>query len=684
MATGLQVSVRLEVWDRLGEAGFSRRIDTLDALNDSARLQPVNGFGEGRASLPDYFAEAARVLVADPADPSNNTRSLVRAYLDGDKSGVDAPYAEWLPTQLLPPEETESGKWEISGPGREAMVVDAICLPYDWNGEQTFRSFWPDWIYGGKDLIQPVVPKFTPHILRVWIDAGATGTATIDVDIDGAGFQSATVAPGDSALDVENAIQALAYGITADVVGVGTQQSPWQITLLDPVGQYTVATNSSGLTGGRIYGELIQFGRLQPTGWTISQIGHTTLPHGQVFEWGASLGASDANFPVAVPAGCDAWLWFRGEEYAFPGLQTRRRVIENGYYTAKPVFLHAIGAAALVRVVIRDLNEGLIAAEEITIPADTTIQTPGAWVGPGVLAGTQLKIPPGVHEVVYRVGHIGSGAPPKIGIACPSLTEGFPEDTIGAVVLDLHTDWTTEHAASTFPLSFWSHGDGGFYLMCDFTDTHDSNGNLWTRNEKITIKRGERFDRILAKIVRLEYDWRIVPAPVDGYYLLQIFNGGTMGTDFSTVDFPTVTAGTDLVRRSLRTWVTRTGTLVEGAEQLFAFAASSSATANWGAAYTYEVELDLREETIAVAADTATTDRLRKTRSISVALLDINDSDLPVPGRDYVAGDTVRIMDPPELDDVADRVWSIMYARNEQDQVSFEVQFGNSSFSGNA
>lgn len=672
-------NIRLEVWDRLGQAGFGRKIATLETLSDSAKLQPVNGFGEGKASLPDTFDRPDELLKADPLNPANKVRSTVRAYLDGSVSGVDPPYREWLVNQIVPPRDTESGRWEISGPGQEAMVYDAVTMPFDWDGEQFFHSYWPDWIYGGKDLIGPVQPKFIPHIIRVWIDTGATGTADIDIDIDGAGFQSATVSPGDSAVTVEAAIEALAYGIEADVVGDGTQQAPWIINLQSPTGNYTVAINSAGLTGGRMYQELAQFGKLNPDGWTISMIGQTTLPHGQVLEWGSSLGVSDPNFPVAVPAGCGSWTWFRGEEYATPGLQTKRRVIENGYYTAPPVFLHAIGASALVRVVIRDNNENLIAAEEITIPADTTIQTTGAWFGPGVLSGTQLLIPDATHEIIYRIGHIGPGTPPPIGIACPSLTEGFPQDTIGAVVTDLYTDWTTEHAASPFPLSYWVHGDGGFYLGLDFTPSVDSGGNAWQQTEKITIKRGERFDRVLVKIVRLGYDWRVVPGPVDGYYLLQIFNGGTLGTDYSALDTPTIRGGREIEQEAVRDWLARTGALVEGAEQNFALDVDAVAAAQWGTSFYYEVDLDFDEQSLQAAATTSVADHLRRTRSVVIDTVDTAEPTTPIPGVDYLPGDTIRIMDPPLLDDVAERVWMIQYAQDENG-LTFQIQFGNESF----
>lgn len=669
-------AIRLEVWDRLGTAGFEKKIATLDTHSDSARLQPVNGIGEGRASMPDIFDRAGNILHTDPLNPANNVRSTIRAYLDGDVSGVDPPYVEWLPNQIVPPQDSESGRFEISGLGREGMVIDAIVMPFDWDGEQEFHSWWPDWIYGGKDIIGPVQVTFRPHLFRYWIDTGATGTADIDISFNGGAFVSVAVAPGDTSFDVEAAIEAAIPGIDADVTGMGTQQSPWQISLQSPDGDYVVALDSSGLTGGRAYQDLIQYGVLLPIGWTISQIGATTLPHGQVLEWGA-----DAVGPVALPAGCDFWIFFRGQEYAFPGLQARRRVQENGYYYAPPIWLYAQGASALVRVVIRDINERLLAYEEINLAANTLTQTTGVWVGPAVISGGLIQIPDATHEIVYRIGHIGAGTPPPIWIACPSLTEGFAASTIGVVVGDLYEDWTTEHAASTFPLSYWVHGDGGFYLVPDFTDTLDSGGNAWQRTEKIVIKRGERFDKVLAKIVKLGYDWRIIGGPVDGYYLLQIFNAPDMGTDYSAANTPTVRGGRDVTKRSLRRWLAKPGTLVEGSGQNFALGAVTAAEAGWGVAYNYEVGLDYDEDTLAAAALVSASDHLRKTHSLVINLADTDTATTPIPGRAYVPGDTVRVLDPPLLPDEAERVWSVLYAQDEQG-LTWEIQLGNNSFAG--
>lgn len=666
--------IRLEVWDRLGTAGFEKKIAILQTISDSARLQPVNGIGEGRASLPDTFERIAELLTVDPITPANNEHSLIRAYLDGDISGVDPPYVEWTPDQVIPPSESESGRFEISGLGREAMVKDPVVEPWDWDGSADFFSTWPDWIYGGRDVVGPVEVTFAPHIFDVWNTATSVETFEILVSIDGAAFQTATIDTDASAFEVEQALEALAYGMTVEVGGSGTMDDPWRITILGPTGFYVTAIGANPPSGvARL--ELLQFGKLLPVGWTESRVGSTNVPHGVITEWGATLGGG------TLPADCSAWVFFRGQEFYFPGVQTIRKVLPGGIYFLPPVYLFAEGAAADVRVVVRDLNENLLAFEEISLVADTVTQSTGVWTGPAVVGGTgnAIIIPEGVYEIVYRYGHIGTGTPPDLFIACPSMREGLPPSTIGRIVGELYADWTTDHAGAAFPLSYWVHGDGGFYLALDFDDTTDSAGNAWPREESITIKRGERFDRVLAKIVGLGYEWRIVPGAVDGYYLLQIFTAPTLGTDYSAADTPTIRAGRDITRRALRRWIAKTGALIEGANQFFSHAADAGARAGWGVSSEYQVRLDYESAETAIAAAQRVSEQLRKTRSLVINLADIQQPTVPIPGRDYVAGDIVRILDPPTIIDDPERVWSINYARDENG-LTWEVQLGNQSF----
>lgn len=670
--------LRIEVWDRLGTAGFGPRLPFLGTIQDSARLQPVNGIGEGRATLDDTFDKPDSILKTVPANPALNVRSLVRVYLDGDTSGVSAPYAEWTPEQLIPPTDSESGRWELAGEGREAMVKDAIVLPWDWDGNQKWQAKWPDWIYGGRDIVGPVEVVFRPHIVNVWIDAGATGTATIEVSLNGGAFQAATVAPGDNSFVVQTALQALAYGLTVDVQGEGTLNTPWQIRFTDPPGTYQIAISSTGLTGGRIYFSQLQYGVLLPVGWTDSRLDATTITHGQL---NGSLRASlGGGGDPALPAGCTAWIIFDGAEYQTPGVQTIRRVTAGGIYWSDPIWLIAIGANATVRVVLRDLYENILyspggaeAMEEITLVAGVPTLTNGIGA---------VVIPEGVNEIVYRIGHIGAGDPPPIGVACPTLTEGFPASTVGKMLVDLYTDWTTDHAASPFPKSYWVHGDGGFYLTLDFDATNDSAGNPWTQVEKLTFKRGERFDRVLIKICNLGYEWRIIPGLVDGYYLLQVFNAPTLGTDYSALDTPTIRGNRDVTRKALRRWLSKTGAMVEGAEQWFSFAENTAAQGGWGVSDDYSVQLDYDEDTVNVAAVQRVADQLRKTKSLVVNIADVNQPTFPIPGRTYVPGDTLRAIDvDPDTPDGPERVWSVNYARDENG-LTFEVQLGNQSFAG--
>jgi hypothetical protein len=170
---------------------------------------------------------------------------------------------------------------------------------------------------------------------------------------------------------------------------------------------------------------------------------------------------------------------------------------------------------------------------------------------------------------------------------------------------------------------------------------------------------------------------------VDGYYLLQIFNGGTMGTDYSALDTPTIRGGREVTQRAVRDWLARTGTLIEGMEQNFAISADAVAAGQWGTSFYYEVDLDFDEQSLAAAASASVADHLRRTRSVVIDTVDTDEPTTPLPGRDYLPGDTLRLLDPPLLPDVAERVWAIQYAQDETG-LTFQIQLGNESFTGNA
>lgn len=670
---------RLEVWDRPGTAGFASRIETLDSIVDSSRLQPVNGIGEGKVSVPDTFTEVDKVLTVDPVTPANSVRSLIRVYLDGDVSGVSTPYREWLPDAAIPPSEAESGRYEITGLGIESIVRDAVVEPWDWNGEPDFASSWPDWIYGGRDLLSPLQTVFKPHIFHVWVvgTGGAiSGTLDIGLSFDGAAFENATVAHNATALAVEAAIEAFTFSPDVEVTGFGTEANPWEISVLSPGGVYVSAQSTGALVNAVARGSLKQVGVLLPVGWEPSKLDNTSTPHGFLSDFRASLGVSP---DPAVPAGCSAWIVFNGTEPLTPGVQTfPLKVIPGGIYQLPDdMILRAWGAGALVRVVVRDLDENILfdilgnpAFEEINLTADTNTNITGI---------ADIMIPEGVSQIIVRVGHIGTGDPPPISIACPSFIEGFEAATVGYIVRKFYEDWTVDHIADTFPLDYWLHGDGGHYLDLDFSDTLDSAGNAWPRDEKITVRAGSRFDKVLGLIVGLGYEWRVIPAPVDGYWLLQIFAAPTLGTDFSALDTPTIRGGRDVTKRAIRRWLPKTAVMVQGADQFFSHAASAGAQATLGISTDYQPRPDYEPEATIVAAPVAVDNAIRRTRSLVVNVADVQQPLFPIPGRTYLPGDTLRVIDPPEIVDDPERVWSILYTRTEQGIV-WEIQLGNESF----
>ena len=178
---------------------------------------------------------------------------------------------------------------------------------------------------------------------------------------------------------------------------------------------------------------------------------------------------------------------FNGTEPRFPGIQKPVKVKPGGIYQAS-VWVYAQGADADVRLVIRDLYENGIAADPdfssgVTCSSNT-------WTH---LSISNVEIPTNISDVLFRIGHVGTGDPPKIFVACPELTEGLAATTIGDIWEQLYADAVTNHSVDGRIV--WEDESaslpGLVFLKLGFDDTVDSDGQAWDDTEvALTAKRG--------------------------------------------------------------------------------------------------------------------------------------------------------------------------------------------------
>lgn len=393
------------VWSRPGAQVFQQeQVHIPGPFSFTKRM--AGGVGQGDITVPTDWEFLNDVIQRVPGSPTSDIRRQVIVNQEDTSGAAKYAYSYFLD---VTGDELSEREVKISGPGIESIMADAIVYPWDWDGLDQSTSTFPDWIWGGKDIVGPVLTRFAPHIFDLW-NTGTSGSFQLGVSADGAAFQYTTIQFNDTATAVETAVEALANVLDAKVEGSGTEANPWRIEIVSPSATYTVAIGPTSLGGGGVARlSLLQFGVLTPVGWTQSLVDNTNVPHGVLTDFRASLGGG--SDPV-LPAGCDAWVVFLGQEFYFPGIQTRRKVVPGGIYQVEPLQIYAQGASALVRIVIRDINENLIAFEEVNIPSNTLTASAGI---------ANVMIPDGVTEIIYRIGHIGPGTPPRIFVACPNM-----------------------------------------------------------------------------------------------------------------------------------------------------------------------------------------------------------------------------------------------------------------------
>lgn len=649
-----------EVWTRPGAASFGRVIADCPVLSLSGTRR-ANGVGEGVCVLAESFTRFDEILKPDPVTPANAVSSLIRVFSEADPS---TPFFEFLPDQLTGRASAADVDVDVRGPDISRIVGYARVEPWDWDGTDDHVSLWPDHVYGGRNTLGELEGRYQPHIVNVWTTATG-GTFTIGVSVDGAAYQTtAAIAYNASSDTVRTELVALSNVVEVEVTGAGSAGQPWTIQFVDPEASYTIVVNSGALTGGSGFSSITQTGKLIPVGWTES-VNPSGTEHGILTEFYATQGGGS---DPALPAGSDWAIAFNGTEPVYPGTQRRVSVTAGGIYHAS-IQVYSVGAPTDVRLVIRDLHENPIAAApgfggSSTIPANT-------WT---TLSITTVAIPANTDEVVFRIGHVGPGDPPRVYVASPELREGLPAATVGVILGDLYDDAVTDHAPGRV---VWA-TSGSPYLTLGFTDTLDSAGAAWDTTRSLTLVRGQSYLQVLAQIAELGYEWLVRPDSVSaGTWILDVFNPGTAGTVTSHV----VRGGKNLTRRDVRRFLPPvTDQAVEAAGVEISRVRSASAVTALGRIEGYEAAQDLGGVAEAGdAASAALADGLSASQSLTYTFTP--GSERPFPFVDFDVFDTVTVDDPPDVAATTRRVLSNQFSLA-GGVVEYQCQLGSESFVG--
>ena len=262
------MSIWAEVWTRPGDSSFGRVIDELPSTSFGLH-KGFNIVGDGNATVPDTFSLFDEILKLDTATPANSASSLVRYFSDESPS---TPIFEWIPNLILPSESKDDRTVELTGKEISSILGYARTDAYDWDGTDDWVPKFPDWIWGGRNLLTN--PGFEENavvstIYELYNDATG-GTFTLS---DGTDTTSA-IAYNSSASNLENEIENDISAITdVRVSGSGTASDPWIIEFITPAFGVTLTCNGAGLTGATVGCVITETtdGELDPRPWTKSQ-----------------------------------------------------------------------------------------------------------------------------------------------------------------------------------------------------------------------------------------------------------------------------------------------------------------------------------------------------------------------------------------------------------------------------
>lgn len=661
-----------EIWRRPGHATFGKVIADIPVVTASGTVT-VNGVGEGRVTIPKSYDRLDEILKPDPTTPANAVSSLVRVFSESSTT----PIYEFIPAVFMGEQDKADPDIEIVGPAVDVIWGYARLEPWDWTGIDEEHSDWPDWIWGGRNVLGDLESVYLPAVTNLHRDPVVTGgTFTIGVSFNGGAIQNtAAIAWNATAATVDTELTATAYITSVEVSGSGSTADPWRIQTVLPEGEYVFSVNSGGLTpSGLVFQDRETIGAILPAGWTVSFNPVNNISHGSVDVLRAEPLAAYTPVPACATTGLG--IYFDAGAGDFPGIQKITPVKPGGRYYAR-IMARPIGGSFVGRLVIRDLFENGIAVDP-SYDSGTTL-TADTWTEMFIPI---VSMPADVDRVIFRFASVsGSNAPPIV-VACMELREGMPPTTWGDIFTQLWLDATSDHAGR----QVWQIGAGATnFLTLDFSASVNTLGAAWTHPEvSITLKRGQSYLRVIGEAAKMGYEWRIVPNSVSaGTWKLQVYNIGTMGTDQSAISTgPSIQGGRDVTRRDLRRMLPpATDVAVEAGGQNIARARSTTAITALGRIEQYIPNQDLGSLVeAATSAVQGVAVNLSRSQSLSYVLTPTTLD--PEPFIDYKAADTLYVLDPPDVPTrTARRIKSLGFAFT-KDRVEYTAQLESDSYVG--
>lgn len=686
------MSYYTEIWARPGYPTFGRVIDDPPTAYQTFH-DGMNLLGDGTMQLPDTYDRFDEILHIDPNSLANCYSGLVRVFDDSDPT---TPVFEWLPTSILPTSTKGDPNVDVGGRGIKSVVGYAATEAFDWDGSVDFASRDPDWLYGGDDIITnggleddplgitnpgfedgtrdpwwpgavegvsadaavqtvvvdtgtyalgvtPLLPEGgTSTVFSVFGGKAYTVTARVFLD-SGTDYQIGCTGPQDivpTAPAVLVALSAPVYGTghsyeaTKTVVGTGAWQTI-TVTFTAAPGQRTtqvsIREGETVLVGVEFYVDVVTVSGFgvgvdpwEPTGELLASTS-------SVFEASTSQALTGLySLKMTGPTGSG-------------GLQRLTGIRPGVTYTAT-VGVGYASAASTWALEVRDVQGTLYGQ------ASATVGT-GAWSELAVTFTVPDFVPGARGEVTVAVINY-SGSTRTVYVDDLVFYQGLQPTTVGGVLGDLYADATTDHAGRVV----WEDeaNPGTPYLTLDFTDSVDSAGAGWVDAE-ISIRIWMRMSYLQVMVQFAEtygYEWRIVADDVEaGTWLWQVYNPGTMKTDYTTAASPAIQGGSqDVTRQILKVMPTGTHALVEGEVRLTSRYTETTLETALGRIEAPRLDRKLPNLVATQAAAYADANDFT-VNGLAYAYGLVDPQDIPLAA--YQIGDLLTVHDPPTVEDSA-------------------------------
>jgi hypothetical protein len=450
--------------------------------------------------------------------------------------------------------------------------------------------------------------------------------------------------------EIEADLSALPDVAVADV----SSTNPFRrlIQFVDPPFGVTMAVNTGSLTGGSATLIATQpAGPSQvPSGWQrarslVSGLG----PVGNYTTWETSADQNHTpggQFSLKIDPGPTGATSNRNG-----GAQQMLSVTPGQTYQAA-VWVYPTSGTDRFRLRISTLGEEIV-AENNPNGVTLTINTWNQIVVPDVV------VPAGVTQVIFRVQNTTPfpANPATFYVDDAEFNEGLNAASPGEVIRLLYESYVDPALQGTI---YWDDGSATNtpYLTLDFSDTLDSAGDAWDETDvEIRVYQRMNLFQVLTQLAdSYGVEFRVVPDDVEnGTWLLQMYNDGGMGTDYTTAASPAILGASEDTRRQLRRFLPVSDHVVEAGDRSTGRANNAGFVTALGKIGGERYDRTVPGVDAAVTA--ATEDRDDALLTGESWDYEFSDPRI-VPLTDYTLGDLLTVHDPPEADGVG-RVWDI-------------------------